>query len=107
MPIHLHCEPSAWDCAMNNSSSFSIELASLAFLELTPALREQIKLQLPPECTPEHANSLYRQKAWSALCHAAKQSGKQPMEYAEQIVTLYRDELQRSGRSMPSTEQSG
>jgi len=87
---------------MKEPSPVDIELATVAFLELTPSLREQIKLLIPSGSTRQQAASFFRQKAWSELCQAARQSGKQPMDYAAQVIELYRAELARVKRS-PST----
>ena len=65
--------------AMEETDLETMELATLAFLELTPSLREQIKLLIPASIPREEAGAFFRHKAWSELCHAAKQSGIQPM----------------------------
>ncbi|WP_236173230.1 hypothetical protein [Pseudomonas pseudonitroreducens] len=85
---------------MEDNDRKTMELATHAFLELTPSLREQIKLLIPVDCTPDQSEALFRQKAWSELCLAAKQAGKEPMEYSRQIIKLYKAEPVR-GATVP------
>jgi hypothetical protein len=82
-----------------------IELATVAFLEMTPSLREQIKLLIPLGSTREQARTYFRTKAWSELCDAAKRAGKKPMEYADQVIELYRADLAQHKRKPPPDEQ--
>ncbi|MFV3369569.1 hypothetical protein ACNFH5_15495 [Pseudomonas sp. NY15435] len=86
---------------MKDTDLQTIELATLAFLELTPSLREQIKLLIPASMPHEQAGELFRHKAWSELCNAAKQAGIQPMEYASRVIELYRADLAKNIRLRP------
>lgn len=87
--------------AIKDTEREMIELATLAFLELTPSLREQIRLLIPASMSREEAGSFFRHKAWSELCHAAKQAGIQPMDYASQVIELYRRDLAQNRRLPP------
>lgn len=82
----------------------TIELASLAFLELTPSLRKQIKPLIPASMPREEASAFLRHKAWSELSHAATRAGIQPMEYAKQVIELYRRDLAQNRLPPPSSE---
>lgn len=89
---------------MEETDLETIELATLAFLELTPSLREQIKLLIPAAMSREEAGAFFRHKAWSELSHAATRAGIQPMEYAKQVIELYRRDLAQNSRRPPSSE---
>lgn len=86
---------------MTAQNQVNIELATVAFLELTPSLRHQIQLLIPQGSTREQAGDFFRQKAWSELCQAARQCGKQPADYAAQVIDLYRAELAKGHRRAP------
>lgn len=83
---------------MSAQDHVNVELATVAFLELTPSLRQQIQLLIPLGSTREQAAEFFRQKAWSELCLAARLSGKQPADYAAQVIDLYRAELAKGHR---------
>lgn len=89
---------------MEENDLETMELATLAFLELTPSLREQIKLLIPASMTREEAGALFRHKAWSELSHAATRAGIRPMEYAKQVIELYRADLAQNSRRPPPAE---
>jgi hypothetical protein len=91
---------------MKDTELDTMELATLAFLELTPSLRQQIQLLIPQGSTREQAGAFFRQKAWSELCHAARQCGKQPADYAAQVIELYRAELAKGHRRAPPIDRS-
>ena len=83
---------------MNEELDIDFEFATVAFLELTPSLREQIKLLTPQGSTREQATAFFRQKAWAELCLAARQCGKLPADYAAHVIELYRAELAKGRR---------
>lgn len=78
-----------------------IELATLAFLELTPSLGEQIRLLIPATTPCDQADVIFRQKAWAELCQAAKQAGMQPLEYGKKVIVAYRNDVMRNRRPSP------
>lgn len=86
---------------MPPQNHINVELATVAFLELTPSLRQQIQLLIPEGITHEQAGALFRQKAWAELCLAARQCGKEPADYAAQVIELYRAELAKGNRRAP------
>ncbi|HFK2002977.1 TPA: hypothetical protein ACGW3W_002273 [Pseudomonas aeruginosa] len=89
---------------MKDTDLDTMELATLAFLELIPSLREQIRLVIPTSLSHEEAGALFRHKAWSELCHAAKLAGQQPLEYAKQVIELYRADLAQNRHRQPPAD---
>lgn len=86
---------------MTPQNHVNVELPTVAFLELTPSLRQQIQLLIPQGSTREQAGAFFKQKAWSELCQAARQCGKQPGDYAVQVIEIYRAELAKGHRRPP------
>lgn len=78
---------------MREENSINCDLASAALLELTPSLREKIKLLIPQGSTRDQAATFIREKAWSELCLAARQAGKLPVDYSAQILERYCEEM--------------
>lgn len=86
---------------MTSQNPVNIELATVAFLELTPSLRQQIQLLTPQGSTREQAGDFLRQKAWAERCNAARQCGKQPADYAAQVIELYRAQIAKGRLRTP------
>lgn len=69
-----------------------MEAAVTAFLCLVPALAEQIEQSVPVGSTRAERNLHRQQKGWAELCHSARRTGVDPMEFARQVILMHRQD---------------
>lgn len=80
---------------MEERDKETMEAAVTAFLCLVPALAEEIEQSVPAGSTRTERNLYRQQKGWAELCHSARRTGIDPMEYARQIILLHRHDQRR------------
>lgn len=69
-----------------------IAAAATAFVSLVPSLAEEIVRSMPGEATEPERLAYVQQKGWAELCLAAKRVNLEPLEFAQQVLQVHRQQ---------------